>query len=312
MSPLIIISLSTFLATSLVVWAIIERCGGLAGRGERRLRELRSIPAPPDGWITSPQTELERYLSLASRLAPRMLRPRSEMQRASVKLRLARAGIQAGDAVSLYVAMRFLSIVVGAVSAFVVWLSLYGVFNWLAGSAAALILCAGLMVPDTVLNFRAKARKNSILRSLPEFVDLMVVAIEVGQGLDAAMYTVAEEMSSVAPALCAELGTYNSQLHMGMARRDALHELGIRSDVTELNSFASILIQVDKYGSSVAQALRQQSDVMRVRRRNRAEERAQQAAVKLILPLVLFIFPGIFTVLVGPAAISVMRDFNSL
>jgi tight adherence protein C len=127
-------------------------------------------------------------------------------------------------------------------------------------------------------------------------------------GLDQAMRKVSEEMKGNAPVICEELSLCNFQLQMGRARSEVLHELGVRTGVDDLRSLAAILIQADKFGSSIAQALRVQSDSMRTRRRQLAEEKAAKTAVKLIFPLVLFIFPGIFVILVGPAAITIVRD----
>jgi len=127
-------------------------------------------------------------------------------------------------------------------------------------------------------------------------------------GLDHAMRKVSEEMKKVYPVVAEEFALANFQLQMGRPRAEVLHELGARTGVADLRSLAGVLIQAEKFGSSVAQALRVQSDSMRVRRRQLAEEKAAKTAVKLIFPLVLFIFPGIFVILVGPAAISMMRD----
>ena len=110
------------------------------------------------------------------------------------------------------------------------------------------------------------------------------------------------------PIISEELAIANFQLQMGRPRREVLHELGVRTGVDDLRSLAAILIQADRFGSSIAQALRVQSDSMRTRRSQLAEERAAKTAVKLIFPLVLFIFPGIFVILVGPAAITMVRD----
>jgi tight adherence protein C len=119
---------------------------------------------------------------------------------------------------------------------------------------------------------------------------------------------VADEMRKSYPIIAEEYGLCNLQLQMGGRRADVLHELGQRTGVEDLRSLASILIQADKFGSSVAQALRVQSESMRTRRKQMAEEKAAKTAVKLIFPLVLFIFPGIFVVLVGPAAITMINE----
>jgi tight adherence protein C len=133
----------------------------------------------------------------------------------------------------------------------------------------------------------------------------------LGLGLDAGMRRVSEELNDASPELCSELDLANLQLQMGRPRREVLHDLGVRTGVDDMKALAAILIQADKFGSSIAQALRVQSDSMRVKRRQMAEEKAQQTAVKMIFPLVLFIFPGIFVVLVGPAAIMLINGLLS-
>jgi tight adherence protein C len=139
----------------------------------------------------------------------------------------------------------------------------------------------------------------------------MVVCVEAGLGLDQALRKVAEEMGKSHKQIGEEFNIANSQLQFGRARSEVLQALGYRSGVDDLKQLASILIQADKFGSSVANALRVQSDSMRTKRRQMAEEKAAKTAVKMILPLVMFIFPGIFVVLVGPAAINMYRQLLS-
>lgn len=163
-------------------------------------------------------------------------------------------------------------------------------------------------LPDIVLIILIHRRKQEIFLGLPDALDLMVVCVEAGLGLDQALRKVAEEMQKSYRVIASEFAMCNLQLQMGKGRNEVLHELGSRTDVDDLRSLASILIQADKFGSSIAQALRVQSDAMRTRRAQLAEEKAAKTAVKLIFPLVLFIFPGIFVVLVGPAAITMIRQ----
>jgi tight adherence protein C len=118
-------------------------------------------------------------------------------------------------------------------------------------------------------------------------------------------------MRETAHVLSAELEMANMQIQMGRPRREVLHDLGVRNGVDDLRSLAAILIQADRFGSSIAHALRVQSDSMRTRRKQQAEERAQKCAVKLLIPLILFIFPGIFVVLVGPAGIMISRNLGA-
>ncbi|MCH2594894.1 MAG: type II secretion system F family protein [Pirellulales bacterium] len=163
-------------------------------------------------------------------------------------------------------------------------------------------------MPGIVLWLITKSRQDNIFYGLPDALDLMVVCVEAGLGLDQAMRKVAEEMKDSYHVIAEEFSLCNLQLQMGRARNDVLHDLGLRTGVDDLKALAAILIQADKFGSSVAQALRVQSDSMRTRRRQMAEEKAAKTAVKLIFPLVLFIFPAIFIVLVGPAAITMVNE----
>jgi tight adherence protein C len=165
----------------------------------------------------------------------------------------------------------------------------------------------GFYLPQLGLWLVVSSRKKQIFLSLPDALDLLVVCVESGLGLDAAMRKVTEEMKSHAKIISEEFALANLQLQMGRSRRDVLHDLGVRTGVDDMKALAAILIQADRFGSSIAQALRVQSDSMRVRRRQLAEEKAAKTAVQLIFPLVLFIFPAIFVVLVGPAAIQIQK-----
>ena len=139
-----------------------------------------------------------------------------------------------------------------------------------------------------------RGRQDNIFHGLPDVLDLMVVCVEAGLGLDQAMRKVAEEMKKSYRIIADEFALCNLQLQMGLARKEVLHDLGARTGRRRSQGLAAILIQADKFGSSVAQALRVQSDSMRTTRRQLAEEKAAKTAVKLIFPLVLFIFPAIF------------------
>ena len=154
----------------------------------------------------------------------------------------------------------------------------------------------GFYLPSIVLWCLRSKRQEAIFLSLPDALDLLVVCVESGLGLDAAMRKVCDEMKDHAKVICEELSLANFQLQMGRPRREVLHDLGVRTGVDDVRSLAAILIQADRFGSSIAQALRVQSDSMRTRRKQMAEEKAAKTAVQLIFPLVLFIFPGIFVV----------------
>ncbi len=168
----------------------------------------------------------------------------------------------------------------------------------------------GFYLPDLLVGSRKKRRGESIFLGLPDALDLMVVCVEAGLGLDAAMRRVTSELAQSCPVICEEFAIANFQLQMGRPRRDVLRDLGIRTGVDDVRSLAAVIIQAEKFGSSIAAALRVQSDAMRLRRRQLAEERAAKTSVKIMIPLIFFIFPGVFVVTVGPAGMHIMTIFG--
>jgi len=157
------------------------------------------------------------------------------------------------------------------------------------------------------LKWRVDKRKEKILKGFPDALDLMVVCLEVGTSLDAAIYRVGEEMKLGNKVLSEEFKLLSLELRAGKQRRDALRNLALRTDSEDVSTLVSLLIQTDKFGTSVAQALRVHSDSMRTKRYQRAEEVATKLPVKLLFPLILFFFPSLFVILLGPAVIQIIR-----
>jgi tight adherence protein C len=250
---------------------------------------------------------MTRVLAKASPALAKPLQPKNELEVSKLKLRLANAGFRSEAASSMFLSLKFAGLLFGLFSS---GITLVALSQYTQKSVFTAISFAGALfyLPDIVLYLISSHRKQSIFLGLPDALDLLVVCVEAGLGLDQAMRKVSEEMKETYKVIAEEFGMANFQLQMGRARAEVLHELGIRTGVEDLRCLASILIQADKFGSSVAQALRVQSESMRTRRRQLAEEKAAKTAVKLIFPLVIFIFPGIFVVLVGPAAITMVRE----
>jgi len=163
----------------------------------------------------------------------------------------------------------------------------------------------GLFLPDIWLRIRIARRRERIFKGFPDALDLLVVCVEAGMGIDAAINRVAEETRITNKTLSDELRFLNLELRAGKMRRDALKDLAMRTDLKDVESLATLLIQTDKFGTNVAQALRVYSDMFRTKRYQRAEEIAAKMPVKLVIPLVFFIFPSLFVVLLGPAAIRI-------
>ncbi|PQO30546.1 type II secretion system F family protein [Bremerella cremea] len=250
---------------------------------------------------------LGKVLEKASPAMAKPLQPTNEKDANKLKDKLSYAGFRSEAAPTTFLGLKFAGLVCGLLLGGGTFM-LLGDFSLFGILKAGLVLGFFFYLPEVGLWYLGKTRKEQIFRGLPDALDLMVVCVEAGLGLDQAMRRVAEEMKKTYRVIAEEFGMCNFQLQMGRARVDVLHELGQRTGVEDLRSLAAILIQADKFGSSVAQALRVQSDAMRTRRRQIAEEKAAKTAVKMIFPLVFFIFPGIFVVLVGPAAITVVRE----
>ena len=165
----------------------------------------------------------------------------------------------------------------------------------------------GFYLPNLILNHQIQGRQKKINEGLPDALDLLVVCVEAGLGLNSAMKRVADDMKVGNPVLSQEFNLVNLEILAGLDREQALRNLSERTGVEDLSTLCAILIQADRFGTSIATALRVQSDTMRTNRRQKLEEKAAQTPVKLIFPLLLFIFPALMVVVLGPAIIQVME-----
>jgi tight adherence protein C len=180
--------------------------------------------------------------------------------------------------------------------------------NHIGVGLAVLIALVGFYLPDLWLTIKSNIRREKLLEGIPDALDLLVVCVEAGMGLDGAIHRVAEETKLTTPILSDEFKLLNLELRAGKSRQDALRNLALRTNIDAMNSLVTLLIQTDKFGTSVAQALRVFSDSFRTQRYQKAEEFAAKMPVKLIFPLILFIFPSLFVVIVGPACIRIYQN----
>ena len=169
------------------------------------------------------------------------------------------------------------------------------------------LLAVGYYLPNVILSHLVSKRRETLQNAIPDALDLMIVCVEAGLGLDAAMNRAAGEIGMRSEALSEELNLVALELRMGVKRELALRNLAMRTNVDDISSFVSMLVQSDRFGTNVAEALRVQAETMRVHRRLRAEERAAKIPLKLLFPLIFFIFPSLMVVLMGPAMISIYR-----
>lgn len=287
---------------TLGVWALVSAFQKDENRATERLAELREPAAKKK---RKSGQGVGKLLERAAPALSKALGPKSELEQNALRVRLANAGYNQSNAPQMYLAIKVAMLGIGALAGGGFGMLVYGLTQ---KGYFAIAITAGVCfyLPELVLRILSSSRKEKIFLSLPDALDLLVVCVEAGLGLDAGLRRIAEELQDTHRVLCDEINLSNMQIQMGRARRDVLHDLGVRTGVDDVKALSAILIQAERFGSSIAQALRVQSDSMRVKRRQMAEEKAQKTAVQMLFPMVLFIFPGIFVVLVGPAAIKMM------
>jgi tight adherence protein C len=291
----ILLPLLAFATVSLLVTA-----GGLAltpGNAaviRRRLGEVSGIEKERDE-----SNRLDRVVETLKRVGTALPKSTSEMSK--LQLRLVHAGFRRHDALTIFFGIRAGCALIG-----------FALLSTpiLARPSIPLALAAagfGYVLPAMVLARLAKRRQHRVRLSVPDALDLLVVSVEAGLGLDQAIQRVGDELTNAHRELSEDLRLINFELRAGKPRAEALHNLAERTGVDDLVSLIAVLVQTDKFGTSVAQALRVQSDVLRTKRRQRAEEAAAKTAVKMVFPLVICIFPAIWIVTIGPAAIKFMQ-----
>lgn len=238
------------------------------------------------------------------------MRPRSR-EALPVRELLGQAGFRRPEAMAVFLGARTVATLVVPPALAAAW--------WMArgGPGGALLVlawsaAAGWLAPKLYLRLRASARRREIERNLPDALDLLVVCVEAGLGINQAIARMSDEIRHFSPATGEEFSLVNLELRAGVPRADAMRNLGTRMGVAELRSLSTMLVQADRFGTSIGQALRVHADTARQKRQQRAEEAAAKTSVKLIFPLVLCIFPTIFVVILGPAVINIIRTLSGL
>ncbi len=183
-----------------------------------------------------------------------------------------------------------------------------GVYRWNPIMFPIIAAILGYLLPETWLVWRVSARQHRLRRGLPDGLDLLVICVEAGLGLDQALMKVTQELRITHRELSEELQLVNLEMRIGKTRLEALRELARRTGLEDIKSLVAMLIQTDRFGTSVAQSLRVYSDDLRIKRRQRAEEMSAKTSVKMVPPLVFFIFPALMVVILGPAVLTLMRQ----
>jgi tight adherence protein C len=310
---LLIITLSTFVCISLVamgLYWLAVRPQSAATERLKRLNENTSTAAPSSLSFTDeqrPATELaERIASPLSRMLPPSASEAKKLQK-----QLMHAGFRSPNAPVIYRGIQLASMAgfpaLVAVGVAVAQRPVASAMLWIL---FAFII--GFFLPRYILGRMIAKRQLLVRWGLADALDLMVISIEAGLGLNAAMLKVASELKEVHPQVSEEFELANLEIRVGRERDEALRNLAERTGVEDLRSLVAMLIQTDKFGTSIARAIRAFSDSLRTKRRQRAEQAAQKAAVKLLFPLACFLFPTLFIAILGPAAINLMDTLGKM
>ena len=292
----LLLPILAFLFVSLLIAAAAMALAPANGVIQQRLNELRGISGLPVDEPSPYGESVKRSLTRLSKYAPT-----SAAEMGKLKSRLVAAGYRRAEALPVFIGLR---LGCGLLAFGLMSTPLFGKPSVLLALGAAAL---GYLLPSMALGRLAKKRQHRIRLSLADALDLLVVSVEAGLGLDQALQRVGDELAFAHKDLSDELRLVTLELRAGNARVDALRHLADRTGVDDLSSLAAMLIQTDKFGTSVAQSLRVYSDTLRTKRRQRAEEAAAKTGVKMVFPLVFCIFPAIWVVTIGPAAIKFVQ-----
>jgi len=306
------ISVLAFVACFLAVLGVAGVMDIARGRRDLRARVIGTAGDNPGGVRPEDQTGLgyfrELIVSLLRKVGEANQGSEKNAQGSAIAQRLMSAGYRREAGPAIFAGVKVLLLVVVPLVVFLLPIPALDE-GPLAQSLFGYLMAAGvgLYGPELWLHQVSSKRKTRIINGFPDALDLLVVCIEAGLGLDAAIFRTGVELAIAHPDLCEELHLVSLELRAGLPRSQALTNLGWRADIPEVKSLVALLIQTDRFGTSVGQALRVHSDAMRTQRTQRAEELAGKLPVKLLFPLMFFIFPSIFIVILGPAIIQGMR-----
>jgi tight adherence protein C len=304
-----IIGISTFVCIAFGVMALYWLMFRPVSASAERLRQLDD----PRGLGAAPSLEQNQISTFAERIAEPINRlvPPSATEVQKLHKQLMQAGYRSAHAPVVYRAIQLILMFALPLAFTLLWMALARPMSEVLLPAVAAFL-AGFILPRFMLNRMIANRQLRISWGLADALDLMVITMEAGLGLNAAMVKVCEEMEEVHPDICKEFEIVNLEIRVGRERSEALRNLAERTGVEDLNSLVGMMIQADRFGTSIARAVRVYADSLRTKRKQRAEQAAQAAAFKLLLPLGALLFPTMFIVILGPALLNIMDMLGSL
>jgi tight adherence protein C len=295
------VTIITFLSTALVVVALFYAFAPAEAGIRTRLEQLSSSSnRRPKGRFS--ELQQERARNLLAKIG-KLLPAAAETRANRAQVMMLRAGYRGADA---FLAIRGMKVILPI--ALVLFALLSGIYQYNPAIILLLAIILGFMLPEIWLLWRIQARQRLLRLALPDALDLLVICVEVGLGLDQSLIRVSQELRIVHPELSDELQMVNFEMRVGKTRLEALRELARRTGLEDFKALVAMLIQTERFGTSIGQSLRVYSDELRTRRRQSAEEMSAKTTVKMVPALVAFIFPALLVVILGPALISLMRQ----
>lgn len=319
-----LISLIVFLMASSGVLLIYTLVGAQRTRLDVRLEELEEqsslgstgypVSASASGSTGNPARRPARANPFTEMTLPRLgtaLMPSDEGERTVLRSRLIHAGLYGPQTLANFLGAKLLLIVVPVLAGLALALSglIPTEYAVLGGGCFGI---AGMIGPGFWLDRRKSKRQTSLRRALPDALDLMVICLEGGLSLPASLRRVGAELRTAHVLLALELNIVQREIQLGSSPGESLQKLGVRTDLEEIRSMASVITQAERFGASLVKSLRVHAETLRTKRQQHAEEMAAKAAVKVLFPTLLFIFPAIFVVILGPAAFQIMEHLNEM
>jgi len=294
------VSSATFVGTIMVVVALIYAYGAEDVGVAERLSRLRDTPAPEQQQRFAERQIQRARQALASlgSLVPGV----ASRQTSRSQLIMIRAGYRSADARTVIRGAKLILPILLLAVALLTGAYRYSPVYVLLGAAGA-----GALLPEIWLQWRVRIRQRRLRMALPDGLDLLAICVEVGLGIDQALLRVAQELHVVHRELSEELQIVNLEMRVGKTRIEALRELARRTGIEDIRTLVAMLVQTERFGTSIDQSLRVHSEELRTKRRQRAEERSAKTSVKMVGPLVFFIFPALMVVVLGPAIITLVR-----
>ncbi|MBN2415497.1 type II secretion system F family protein [bacterium] len=302
---------TAFIAVCLLTSYLVLASRYVRNPAQKRMEEL-TIPEEQHSKRKRTKREAPRLSETGKKLLVRLgtVTRLNEGTRSKLQERLALAGYRQEEHSKVFAGVQTAAALIGA--GLTLYLGLSG--HHPAGKIVLmsfLMALAGHKMPDVLLNSKIRKRQLEIGEELPDALDLLVITVEAGLGLNAAIMKVGQDLRLRSPSIAEEFTKVNQDLRTGIPREEALRDLGQRNQVEDLKIFVGALILADRLGTSIADTLRIQADSLRTRIRQKAQEKAAKAAVKMLIPLVLFILPALIMILMGPGLISVVRTLSN-